>query len=115
MKYIGMNQQTGKKITESEHIRQSVRDILLTPLGSRLERRNYGSILADLIDQPQNDTVKLQLMAASYTALARWEQRIKLTRIFMTSEFDGSLSVDITAMLTDGTTAALTVPLSGEL
>lgn len=33
--YIGMNRETGKAITETDHLRQSVRDILLTPQGSR--------------------------------------------------------------------------------
>ncbi len=41
--YIGMNRDTGKAITETDHLRQSVRDILLTPQGSRLARREYGS------------------------------------------------------------------------
>ncbi|MBQ5113944.1 baseplate assembly protein, partial [Klebsiella pneumoniae] len=37
--YIGMSRDTGRAITESDHLRQSVRDILLTPQGSRLARR----------------------------------------------------------------------------
>ena len=39
-----MNRFTGEKITsETEHIKQSIADILLTPIGSRLQRRDYGS------------------------------------------------------------------------
>lgn len=44
-KYIGMNASNGRAITDDEHISQSVRDILLTPVGSRLMRRSYGSQL----------------------------------------------------------------------
>jgi hypothetical protein len=44
--YIGMSQRTGKAITDTDHLRQSVRDILLTPQGSRLARREYGSLLS---------------------------------------------------------------------
>ena len=29
--YLGMNQQTGRALTDTDHIRQSVRDILVTP------------------------------------------------------------------------------------
>lgn len=52
--YSGMNNTIGKVITDIDHLRQSVRDILLTPQGSRIARREYGSLLSSLIDQPQN-------------------------------------------------------------
>ena len=39
VRYLGMNNQTGLSISEAEHIRQSVRDILVTPIGSRVMRR----------------------------------------------------------------------------
>ena len=51
VRYLGMNSQTGLSIAEVEHIRQSVRDILVTPVGSRVMRREYGSLLSALIDQ----------------------------------------------------------------
>lgn len=66
--YLGMNRDTGAAITDTEHIRQSVRDILLMPEGSRIARREYGSLLSVLIDQPQNNVVRLQVMAAAYGA-----------------------------------------------
>jgi phage baseplate assembly protein W len=49
-----MNRQTGLSLSEAEHIRQSVRDILVTPIGSRVMRRDYGSLLAAMIDRPQS-------------------------------------------------------------
>jgi len=50
VRYLGMNSQTGLSISEADHIRQSVRDILVTPVGSRVMRREYGSLLSALID-----------------------------------------------------------------
>lgn len=50
--YIGMSRNDGQVIADTDHLRQSVRDILLTPQGSRLARREYGSLLSALIDQP---------------------------------------------------------------
>ncbi len=47
--YSGMNNTSGKVITDIDHLRQSVRDILLTPQGSRIARREYGSLLSALI------------------------------------------------------------------
>jgi uncharacterized protein len=77
----GMSSLTGKAIDGSEHLRQSVADILTTPLGSRVMRRPYGSLLFELVDQPFNPLTRLRLFAASAVALARWEQRLKLTKV----------------------------------
>ena len=63
--YIGMSQGNGRAITDTDHLRQSVRDILLTPRGSRIARREYGSLLSELIDQPQNPALRLQIMSAA--------------------------------------------------
>ena len=50
-----MNRFTGEKITnETAHIKQSIADILLTPIGSRIQRRDYGSRMPELIDRPMN-------------------------------------------------------------
>ena len=68
--YSGMNNTSGKVITDIDHLRQSVRDILLTPQGSRIARREYGSLLSALIAQPQNPALRLQVMSAVYVALS---------------------------------------------
>lgn len=109
MMYLGMNRDTGAAITDTEHIRQSVRDILITPEGSRIGRREYGSLLSVLIDQPQNDVVRLQVMAAIYTALSRWEPRIRLSSLNITSAFDGSMVVELTGQRADGSPLAMSV------
>ncbi|CDH31252.1 GPW/gp25 family protein [Xenorhabdus bovienii] len=95
MRYLGMNRQTGEQLTDIAHIRQSVSDILLTPVGSRLARRQYGSLLSELIDAPQNATLCLQLMAACYTAIRQWEPRIILTAITVNQGTAGQTTVDI--------------------
>lgn len=111
--YIGMNQQTGQAITDTDHIRQSVRDILLTPQGSRIARREYGSLLFRLIDQPQNDALNLQMMAAVYSALSRWEPRIRLSTVSVSRNFDGSMQVDFTGQRADGSPIAMNVSTGG--
>lgn len=41
-----MNRYTGETLkNESDHIKQSIADILLTPVGSRIQRREYGSLI----------------------------------------------------------------------
>ncbi|MCG8708834.1 hypothetical protein JHU04_002060 [Brenneria sp. 4F2] len=110
--YSGMHRDNGQTHSDLEHIRQSVRDILITPVGSRVMRRDYGSLLSALIDQPQNPAVKLQVMAACYMALLRWEPRITLTDINLDSAFNGTLTVDITGALADRRPFSLSVPVS---
>ncbi|ADU70714.1 GPW/gp25 family protein [Pantoea sp. At-9b] len=108
--YIGMNRQTGEAITDIDHIRQSMRDILVTPEGSRIARREYGSLLSVLIDQPQNEVARLQVMAATYTALSRWEPRVRLDSVNITSAFDGSMVVELTGQRVDGSPVSMSIP-----
>lgn len=91
----GMNAQTGQRLDDIAHLRQSIADILTTPIGSRVMRRDYGSEVFALLDQPANPGNRLRLYAASAEALARWEPRLSLTRISMTITEDGGAEVDI--------------------
>ncbi|MNB71242.1 Lysozyme [compost metagenome] len=114
VRYLGMNSHTGLNISEVEHIGQSVRDILITPIGSRVMRREYGSLLSALIDQPQTPALRLQIMTACYSAIQKWEPRVSLSTIsFERTDDDGALNVDITgARSTSGLPFSLTIPLS---
>ncbi|MND87110.1 phage late control protein GPD [compost metagenome] len=85
VRYLGMNSHTGLSISEADHIRQSVRDILVTPVGSRVMRREYGSLLSALIDQPQTPALRLQIMAACYSATLK---AIAIPHIDQTQESD---------------------------
>ena len=92
VRYLGMNGQTGLSISEVEHIRQSVRDILVTPVGSRVMRREYGSLPSQEIDQPQTPAPRPQSKTPGYSALQKREPRVSLTTItFERSETDGGL------------------------
>jgi phage baseplate assembly protein W len=76
-----MNRETGSAIGNLEHIRQSITDILTTRIGTRVMRREYGSLLPELVDQPFNDATRLRVYAATAMALLRWEPRISLSRV----------------------------------
>ncbi len=75
----GMNSTTGRAMSALAHIRQSVTDILTTPIGSRLMRRRYGSEVPELMDQPLNSATVLRIYAATAYAIRLWEPRISLT------------------------------------
>lgn len=78
---IGMNAATGRAINGLDHIRQSLANILTTPIGSRIMRRDYGSEVPELIDQPLNGATQLRIYAAVAHAVMLWEPRISLTSL----------------------------------
>jgi phage baseplate assembly protein W len=82
----GMDRRTGRLIEGDAHLAQSVADILTTPVGSRLQRRTYGSLLPELLDQPLNPTTRLRLYGAAATALMRWEPRLQVTALQLQGE-----------------------------
>ena len=91
-----MNRNTGRRVTGMEHLKQSIADILTTPLGTRLERRTYGSLLSSLIDQPDNGSTRLRCYCAIASALMKWEPRLRVTRVGITSgNKPGQATVDL--------------------
>lgn len=104
----GTHATTGAALDELAHIRQSVRDILTTPVGTRVMRRSYGSLLPELIDQPMHGATRLRLYAATYMALLQWEPRIRLTavRLLDSTAFGGAFVLELEAQrLRDSATA----------
>ena len=110
----GMNATTGETLAEFDHIRQSIRDILTTPIGSRVMRREYGSMLAELIDQPLNDATLLRAYAATVMALTRWEPRVRVLRVNrqVDTHQHGRAQLTIDAQTHDGQRLHIEVPFS---
>jgi len=77
----GMDRDTGDTLNGLDHLRQSIGDILTTPIGSRVLRRDYGSRLHELIDRPLNDETRVLLISATAEALRNWEPRLRITRV----------------------------------
>lgn len=105
-KYTGMNQAGTGTLSDSDHLWQSVKDVLLTPLGSRVMRRTYGSLLLDLLDEPQNETTRLQLMSATVIALTQWEPRIALNQVDVNFSESGAVTVGLSGLITTTMQAA---------
>ena len=78
---MGMNASTGRSLTGLAHLRQSIADILTTPIGSRIRRRRYGSEVPELIDQPLNEATQLRIYAATAFVLRRWEAHLSLSNV----------------------------------
>ena len=97
----GMSRTLGTAIDGDDHLAQSVADILLTPIGSRVMRRDYGSLLPQLLDQPLNDATRLALFAATATALRRWEKRLRLVRCALEKTGAGAATLFLEGYRTD--------------
>jgi phage baseplate assembly protein W len=99
----GVNAADGKRLGGMDHLRQSLRDILTTPLGTRVMRRDYGSRLYQLVDAPMNRGTVLQLFAATAQAVRKWEPRFKLTKVSVASAQPGAVELELTGTyLPDG-------------
>lgn len=78
---LGMDANTGTWLMDIDHLHQSIKKILTTPIGTRVERREFGSLVPDLVDRPVNQEYPLLVYAAVATALMHHEPRLKLERM----------------------------------
>ena len=93
---MGMNAETGRELTGLEHLKQSIADILNTPIGSRVMRRDYGSRLFELIDAPINRSTVVDIVAETAEALMKWEDRLVVSAVDVTGGVVGQIVLRIT-------------------
>lgn len=91
----GINAKTGKYIQGIDHLRQSIRDVLTTPVGTRVMRREYGSRLYQLVDAPINAGTLLDIYAATAEALDRWEPRFSLENVRASYASAGNVTITL--------------------
>jgi phage baseplate assembly protein W len=94
----GMSRTTGKYLNDLEHLKQSIVDILTTPVGSRVMRREYGSNLFYLVDRPVNQDFLQQIYAAVAEALERWEPRLSLKKVTVEEVKDGRITLSLSGI-----------------
>jgi phage baseplate assembly protein W len=93
---IGMDRRSGQSVSGLAHLRQSIEDILTTPVGSRRMRPAYGSQLRRYVDLPVNEGWKSAVQAEVARALGRWEPRLKLERVRVTAVIGGQITLQLT-------------------
>ncbi|WP_337186703.1 GPW/gp25 family protein [Phenylobacterium sp.] len=59
---------------------EAIRTVLFTPVGSRVGRRDFGSLLPELVDHPENAATTVLLYGATALALLRWLPQFRLAR-----------------------------------
>ncbi|MGL9688737.1 MAG: GPW/gp25 family protein [Wolbachia sp.] len=94
----GMSATSGKELEGLDHLKQSIIDILTTPIGSRVMRRDYGSRLFKLVDRPITRDFTLEIYAATAEALGKWEKRFKLEKVKITEVKEGKVTISLDGM-----------------
>lgn len=97
VKMLGMDRNTGKLLSGTDHIRQSIVDILTTPLGTRVMLPEYGRKLFDLVDNPTDPSLAMRIIMESAGAIARWEPRVRIDRINVLAVDIGKITILIIA------------------
>lgn len=73
-------------------VEESIKDILLTPLGSRVMLPEYGSRLFELVDRRVDDSFRADLAYFVIDAVSRWEKRVKIDKVVLKSFNDGKFN-----------------------
>ena len=109
-----MSRESGRNLqTKLDQIKQSIQDILTTPIGSRVMRRSYGSLLPQMIDAPFNEITLLQLFAATVSALMQWEDRIIINTVSLETTAQGAYQLSLDIRLADNNQQeSLSIPLN---
>ncbi|PIE13828.1 MAG: hypothetical protein CSA70_03685 [Rhodobacterales bacterium] len=99
----GMCRHTGRTLSGWDHIAQSLEVLFTTRIGTRVERRAFGSAGPDLQDKPGNAESILDHFVALAEAIDAHEPRVELNG-FRLSEIDANgdaiIVVDVTEIAT---------------
>ena len=94
----GMNKATGAPLSGVAHLRQSIADILTTPIGSRAMRRDYGSRLFLRIDAPITGELIAEIYSDVVEALFNYEPRFEVANVTVASVDNGQIVLDLTGI-----------------
>ena len=90
-----MNINDGKDISEINHLKQSISNILTTPIGSRIMRLDYGSNLFNKIDHPVNGELIAGIYLDIVESLFIWEPRFELDQVVVQNIENGKITIDL--------------------
>ena len=92
----GMDENTGRLIGGEEHLLQSIKRIIMTPLGTYPLKPEFGSNVPYLVDKPMTEETILRINAAIVEALYKWEERIETIEVMLDTEGTGNGELSFT-------------------
>ena len=94
----GVFKQEGVSISSDvELIKQSIRQILGTELGSRIMRRDFGANLMNLTFEPTDESFDAILRDSTVEAILKWERRVTIgsVRILRDPDYKNLIVIEI--------------------
>ena len=92
--FVGMCDKTGTSITGVEHVRQSIRRIITTKIGSVIQLRDFGSDIKSLVSAPGNASAPLKAYALISAPILKWDPRVRLSRLNLTADLAGNAVIE---------------------
>jgi phage baseplate assembly protein W len=83
MNYIGLKDGKLTTVTETDHLIKSIKDILTTPVGSRVMRRSYGCNLFSYVGYPITPLIVAKIQTIISDALTTYEKRVKFDKVLI--------------------------------
>ena len=83
---------------ESEKLKENIIHILLTGVGERVMRRDYGGGVRQLVHDPNNEALRAIVQHQIARTIGRWEPRIVLQSVTVTQQ-EGTLIADLQYLL----------------
>ena len=77
-----------------EKLKENIIHILMTGIGERVMRRDYGGGLRDLVHDPNNDALRAVVQHQIGKAIGQWEPRVQLRQVNVIQQ-EGTLIADI--------------------
>ncbi|TEB07868.1 Gene 25-like lysozyme [Pelotomaculum schinkii] len=77
-----------------EKLKENIKHILLTGIGERVMRRDYGGGLRQLVHDPNNDALRAIVQHQIGKAIGQWEPGVQIQGVTVTQK-DGNLYVEI--------------------
>lgn len=92
---MDLNHHTGATVEGWADVLQSVENILLTRLNTRVFVRQFGSEVPAMVDMPMNDENVMALYVSVADAIDRWEPRFELTNVALSAGADGVIALQL--------------------
>ena len=91
-----LNPASGGVVAESgtEKLKENIIHILMTDVGERVMRRDYGGGLRELVHDPNNDVLRAIVQHQIAKSIGQWEPRVQLGQVNVTQQ-EGTLIAEI--------------------
>jgi hypothetical protein len=93
--YVGLDDQAGVSITGVPYLMQALRILIGTPIGSRVMRRTFGTLVPMLVDAPMTPDLVADLTASVAQAIVMWLPLITLLQVQVVTASAGKWTMNL--------------------